>query len=73
LVKERKSENTYLLDLPERKGYYNVFHVSLLKEAPEDVEVSKDLSEYSPDEDEYEVERILDSKIINKKIHYLVK
>ena len=44
-----------------------VFHISLLKPAPKNAPLEKNL-ELEKDSDEYEVEKILDSRIIKNKI-----
>src|SRR5687768_1653496 len=49
-----------------------VFHISLLEPAPKDVPLERNL-ELEKDADEYEVERILDSRVIKNKIQYLIK
>lgn len=67
---------TFRLELPSHYRLHNVFHVSLLEEyhpsslpgrlsaPPPPVELSTG--------DEYEVEAILDSRIRNRRLHYLV-
>jgi hypothetical protein len=58
-IKKRISDVSYTLKILERRRY-NVFHTSLLEEAP--VEVPLALDAPSSEEDEYEVKEICDHK-----------
>ena len=49
-----------------------VFHISLLEPAPKEAPVQED-AEAEPDQDEYEVEQILDTKKFGRIIKYLIK
>jgi hypothetical protein len=50
----------------------HVFHISLLEPAPKNTPLETTL-EVDPDDEEYEVETVLDSRIVNGKLEYLVK
>ena len=50
----------------------NVFHISLLEPAPEEVE-PEDSIEVMDEEEEWDVEDILDSRITEGQLEYLVK
>ena len=72
----------YQLTLPtqwEQKRIHNVFHASLLTPYYETEAHGVNHLELPPDviegEEEYEVEKVLDSKRIgrNKKLHYLIR
>jgi hypothetical protein len=70
------NDNAYRLDLPPTMRIHNVFHVSLLDRYMPPVE-GQHPPEPQPtivdDNDEYEVERILDSKLRYRKLHYHVQ
>jgi RNase H-like domain found in reverse transcriptase/Reverse transcriptase (RNA-dependent DNA polymerase)/Integrase zinc binding domain/Chromo (CHRromatin Organisation MOdifier) domain/Integrase core domain len=72
------NKNAYRLDLPKTLRIHNVFHVSLLDRYTPPV-VGQTPSEPLPTvvgddgEEEWEVERILDSKRRYRKLHYLVQ
>src|ERR1700716_338097 len=50
----------------------HVFHISLLELAPKNTLLETTL-EVDPDDEEYEVETVLDSRIVSGKLEYLVK
>jgi len=75
-VVEVISPTAYRLALPPTLRIHPVFHIALLKKYVE----SDDYPQLPPpppvtigDEDEYEVEQILDKRVIRKRIQYLIK
>jgi hypothetical protein len=72
------SKNAYKLDLPNTMQNHNVFHVSLLEGYTPPVG-GQPVSEPYPvvvddsAEEEWEIERILDSKWRYRKLHYLLQ
>jgi len=75
---EKTSPLVYKLDLPVTMKIHPVFHVSLLKEHHENTpdfkrpEPPPSIDDFDTN-DEYEVEGILDKRIIRRKTEYLVK
>jgi ''chromo'' (CHRromatin Organisation MOdifier) domain./Integrase core domain. len=72
------SSTAYKLDLPATLRIHPVFHVSLLKEYKETEEFLRATPPPpvilpATNEEEYEVETILDKRILNGKTQYLVK
>jgi hypothetical protein len=58
------------------KRKYSVFHAFLLKSAHSDTstqELSNEYIEFENNEKKYEVEKILNSQLIDEKTHYLIK
>ncbi len=72
-VDERISTSNYRLSLPgTMKLRTNVFHISLLEPAPKDARLATDV-EAEDEEEEWDVEDILDSRIKDGQLQYLVK
>ena len=75
-ISERINPVAYRLDLPPHYHIHNVFHVSLLEVYHPSVLPGRQHSRPPPIKlvsgDEYEVEKILDSKLVRKKLYYLV-
>jgi hypothetical protein len=69
----RKSPVNYKLRLPKGLRLYLVFYVSLLEKALDSVRLSNKEISLEEDLDVYDIERILSSRVSNKKIEYLVK
>ena len=73
LVKERRGDVNYVLDLPEPTKKHNVFHISLLEKAPLETPLRTAPLLLDQDDEEYDVEKILDYQRIDGKMRYLVK
>jgi hypothetical protein len=75
-VSKTINKNAYKLDLPKTMRNHNVFHVSLLDRYTPPT-IGQPPSEPHPvivdDSEEWEVDRILDSKRRYRKLHYLVQ
>ena len=71
-IEKRTGEVNYRLRLPKKARIHRVFHVSLLEPAPSDAAIKTEWH-FEDDEEEYDVERILDSRRSGRKIEYLVK
>jgi hypothetical protein len=72
-VDERISDNNYRLSLPTTmRVRTHVFHVSLLEPAPRNARLATDV-EAEDEEEEWDVEDILDSRITKGRLEYLVK
>ena len=73
-ILEKINDNAFRLQFPEGSRLHNVINVSKLtpfiNETNEEIEPDPDLLDGF---EEFEVEEILDHKILDKKIHYLVK
>ena len=70
VVKGRLSEVNYSIELPGARKH-KVFHVSLLKRAPESTELAKDHKGLF--DEEFEVEAIRQQRIRRGRREYLVK
>lgn len=76
-IKKRISTSAYRLRLPEiMSKVHSVFHVSVLKKhSPDMIEERQQAPPYPVEiegEEEWEVEAILDKRLRNKKIEYLI-
>lgn len=72
-IKRKISTSNYELDLPDSmRVRTKVFHISLLEPAPRRARLETQL-EAVDDEEEFDVEIILDSRISNNELQYLVK
>ena len=73
LVKERKGDVNYLLDLPQPTRKHPVFHISLLEKADPSTNLRTAPLRLDEDDEEYDVEEILDYQQIDREWRYLVK
>ena len=72
-VSKKISENNYALALPTTMRLRtNVFYISLLEPAPSNVRLNKD-AEAEDEEEEWEVEEVLDLRITEGQLEYLIK
>ena len=72
-VEEKISTSNYRLSLPaSMKLRTHVFHISLLEPAPKSAKLATDV-EAEDEEEEWDVEDILDSRITKGQLQYLVK
>jgi hypothetical protein len=72
-IDKKISENNYALALPSTMRLRtNVFHISLLEPAPKNTRLGKDV-EAEDEEEEWDVEEVLDSRITKGQLEYLVK
>jgi hypothetical protein len=70
------NDNAYHLELPSTMRIHNVFHISLLDRYLPPIDgqhPSEPQATIVDDNDEYEVERILDSKLRYRKLYYHVQ
>ena len=73
LVKERKGDVNYVLDLPQPKRKHPVFYISLLKKADPETPLRTAPLLLDQDDEEYDVEEILDCQVIEGRKRYLIK
>ena len=73
VIEEKISTSNYRLSLPDTmKVRTNVFHISLLELAPPDARPAIQ-QEAEDEEEEWDVEEILDSRIVDGELQYLIK
>jgi hypothetical protein len=70
-IKRIVSSVNYELELPEKMKIHPIFHVMLLEPAPANARTDTKME--TNNDDEYEVEKILDTKLEGQTIKYLVK
>ena len=72
MIKRNIKDLSYELDLSMDMRIHPVFHASMLQSCDQFIPLQTQPTLIEPDK-EYEVERILDKKIISGTAHYLVK
>ena len=72
MIKRNIKNLSYELDLSVNMRIHPVFHASMLQLCDQFISLQIKPTLIEPDE-EYEVERILDKKIISGTVHYLFK
>ena len=80
-ILRKKNRLNYQLELPEGSKLFNTFHISLLEPAPKDVRINPNAVQpevISPEDDtndnqEWEVQKILDSNYIDGLLYYQVQ
>jgi hypothetical protein len=73
LVKEQSRPVNYVLDLPKDARIHPKFHIKMLKPADPDTPLQTTFYYESEEENEFEVEKIVDSKQTTTTRFYLVK
>ena len=71
LVKERKGDVNYVLDLPQPTRKHPVFHISLLEKANPETSLRTAPLLLDQDDEEYDVEEILDCQVIGGSLGVL--
>ena len=73
-IKKKISTSNYELDLPKTMRLRTkVFHISLLEPAHKNAKLETHVEAEDDEEPEYEVETILDSRVSQGKLEYLIK
>jgi hypothetical protein len=74
-IEEKKGPLNYKLRLPEGIRLHPVFHIALLEPADPKTPLQTDITGIDPEFEipSYNVEKILDMRIISNRPHYLVK
>ena len=72
-VTKKISENNYQLDLPPKVRIHPIFHISLLEDAKDVNPQDTGRDDVEVKDEEYEAEKILDTRKQDGRIEYLVK
>jgi len=71
-IKRNIKEISYELDLLKKMQIHSIFHASMLQCCNQFISLQITETSVKPDE-EYQVENILEKRMISEKAHYLVK
>src|SRR5207248_11804528 len=78
-VTSKKNYLNYEIEIPDNKNFFNVFHISLLEPAPNDVRLSLTIvqpntmdPEENDDDHEWEIQKILDSRYQDGLLQYQI-